>query len=349
MDYLHINVDTTFINAQRVNDIVMFTKTNQYKGQTLVFQSWQEPIDRNKIPLYKKLFRETEHINKIWFVQDDYKYEDWVKEYDFVTYVDFLAYQTYRYLSDHNKSWNHNATKFLCHTGTPHKFNRTVLIYNLYKEGLLDNCEYSYPAFSKEVQDSCRPLLPNLEHDEFYTWINEVCKEASVDNYSNGNPHNDWLWGLSPEQELVKNMLFNVTVETWFCEIQNTMPFLTEKTWKPIINCLPFIHVGEPGSLQKLKNLGYRTFEDYFVEQYDDITDPILRMNAIVKNIKHWHTNILDYKDSIKQDVEHNYNHFNNVMQTMIENVNAIDDIDILVDYTLESVLKNRPDLRLTS
>jgi hypothetical protein len=349
MDYLHINVDTTFINAQRVNDIVMFTKTNQYKGQTLVFQSWQEPIDRNKIPLYKKLFRETEHINKIWFVQDDYKYEDWVKEYDFVTYVDFLAYQTYRYLSDHNKSWNHNATKFLCHTGTPHKFNRTVLIYNLYKEGLLDNCEYSYPAFSKEVQDSCRPLLPNLEHDEFYTWINAVCKEASVDNYSNGNPHNDWLWGLSPEQELVKNMLFNVTVETWFCEIQNTMPFLTEKTWKPIINCLPFIHVGEPGSLQKLKNLGYRTFEDYFVEQYDDITDPILRMNAIVKNIKHWHTNILDYKDSIKQDVEHNYNHFNNVMQTMIENVNAIDDIDILVDYTLESVLKNRPDLRLTS
>ena len=349
MDYLHINVDTTFINAQRVNDIVMFTKTNQYKGQTLVFQSWQEPIDRNKIPLYKKLFRETEHINKIWFVQDDYKYEDWIQDYNFVTHFDLLPYQVYRYNSDHNKSWNHNATKFLCHTGSPHKFNRTVLIYNLYKEGLLDNCEYSYPAFSKEVQDSCRLLLPNLEHDEFYTWVNEVSKEPTLGIYSNGNHHDDYIFGCILARSDAENTLFNVTVETWFCEIQNTMPFLTEKTWKPIMNCLPFIHVGEPGSLQKLKNLGYRTFEDYFVEQYDDITDPILRMNAIVKNIKHWHTNILDYKDNIKQDVEHNYNLFINNMQQMIENVNTIDDIDLLVDYTEETLLKNRPDLRLTS
>jgi phage I-like protein len=72
-------------------------------------------------------------------------------------------------------------------------------------------------------------------------------------------------------------------------------------------------------------------------------------MNAIVKNIKHWHTNILDYKDNIKQDVEHNYNLFINNMQQMIENVNTIDDIDLLVDYTEETLLKNRPDLRLTS
>lgn len=61
---------------------------------------------------------------------------------------------------------------------------------------------------------------------------------------------------------------FNFVVETHFSK--NNL-FLTEKTFKPILNLQPFIIVGAPGSLKLLKDLGYETFGDWINEGYDTI------------------------------------------------------------------------------
>ena len=59
------------------------------------------------------------------------------------------------------------------------------------------------------------------------------------------------------------------------------MMAITEKTYKAMLLKMPFIIIGQPGSLKFLKSLGYKTFNHMWSEQYDDITDPLTRMNKI--------------------------------------------------------------------
>jgi hypothetical protein len=58
---------------------------------------------------------------------------------------------------------------------------------------------------------------------------------------------------------------------------------LTEKTFKPILNLQPFIIIGNPGSLQLLKDLGYKTFDDVIKESYDNEKDHKERMSQLLK------------------------------------------------------------------
>lgn len=62
--------------------------------------------------------------------------------------------------------------------------------------------------------------------------------------------------------------------------------FVSEKTMKPIANKRPFIIVGPVGSIANIKSLGFRTFNDFWNEEYDTITDPELRLIAIFDIIK---------------------------------------------------------------
>ena len=58
--------------------------------------------------------------------------------------------------------------------------------------------------------------------------------------------------------------------------------FMTEKIWKPIIAQQLFIVHGNPLYLQRLKEMGFRTFNNYFEEVYDLDMDPDVRINTIV-------------------------------------------------------------------
>lgn len=51
--------------------------------------------------------------------------------------------------------------------------------------------------------------------------------------------------------------------------------FLSEKIWKPIIGKRPFMLVGPPNSLRLLKNLGFKTFDKYWDESYQELHDEL--------------------------------------------------------------------------
>jgi len=80
--------------------------------------------------------------------------------------------------------------------------------------------------------------------------------------------------------DFYQNAYWNFVVETHF---DNDTCFLTEKTFKPILNMQPFIIIGNPGSLQLLKSLGYKTFDDVIKETYDTETDHRERMSMLLK------------------------------------------------------------------
>lgn len=62
--------------------------------------------------------------------------------------------------------------------------------------------------------------------------------------------------------------------------------FFSEKTFKPMVSKRPFVIVGPPGCLAKLKSLGFKTFDLFWDESYDQIEDNDKRILAVVNIIK---------------------------------------------------------------
>jgi len=58
--------------------------------------------------------------------------------------------------------------------------------------------------------------------------------------------------------------------------------FFSEKTFKPMSCAQPFIIVGNPHSLKKLKELGFMTFDKWWDESYDNETNFTSRLDKIV-------------------------------------------------------------------
>jgi len=58
--------------------------------------------------------------------------------------------------------------------------------------------------------------------------------------------------------------------------------FMTEKIWKPIIAQQFFVVHGNYLYLQKLREMGFKTYNNYFEEAYDLDRDPDVRINTIV-------------------------------------------------------------------
>ena len=74
--------------------------------------------------------------------------------------------------------------------------------------------------------------------------------------------------------------------------------FITEKTEKAFTTGNPFIAVSGPRYLEKLKELGFKTFDKWWDESYDKIESPMKRLHAILDLIKE--INKIDYGDLMK-------------------------------------------------
>ena len=77
--------------------------------------------------------------------------------------------------------------------------------------------------------------------------------------------------------------LIEVVLETLY---DDKRIHLTEKSLRPIACKMPFILAAGPGSLQYLKNYGFKTFDALWDEGYDTIADPVDRLNAIIHLMK---------------------------------------------------------------
>ena len=61
---------------------------------------------------------------------------------------------------------------------------------------------------------------------------------------------------------------------------------LTEKILRPIACGQPFMLASSYGSLEYLRSYGFETFREFINEDYDNIVDPLDRLNAIVTEMK---------------------------------------------------------------
>lgn len=73
-----------------------------------------------------------------------------------------------------------------------------------------------------------------------------------------------------------------VVLETLF---DDSRLHLTEKTLRPIACGRPFMLMATHGSLQYLRDYGFRTFDGLIDETYDTVTDPRARLQAVVNEM----------------------------------------------------------------
>lgn len=81
-----------------------------------------------------------------------------------------------------------------------------------------------------------------------------------------------------PCTDFYNHCAFEIVVET---ELKNLCWF-TEKTLRPIAGKTPFVLLSTPGSLAKLRDLGFKTFNNYINESYDNELDLKKRTDMIV-------------------------------------------------------------------
>jgi hypothetical protein len=80
-----------------------------------------------------------------------------------------------------------------------------------------------------------------------------------------------------------QSSMIEVVLETLFDDDRH---HLTEKSLRPIACGQPFILAGTAGSLQYLRDYGFKTFSGYINETYDTIQDPCARLEAIISEMK---------------------------------------------------------------
>jgi hypothetical protein len=125
---------------------------------------------------------------------------------------------------------------------------------------------------------------------------------------------------LTPVEKFYKNSLINIINETYFF---NNIIHITEKTYKPIAFLQPFILLGAAGSLQHIRNMGFKTFNNFWDESYDTEIDDITRFNKIiniVEQISNWSDEEkIKFSYSVKEIIEYNLNQLNTMSNKEID------------------------------
>lgn len=105
-----------------------------------------------------------------------------------------------------------------------------------------------------------------------------------------------------------QNSLVSIVTETNFDALEVT---LTEKSFKPSKEKHPFIIVGAAGTLKAIRDMGYKTFGEFWDESYDTCLDPKERLTRIINTCNHiasWDDEkIRDFRRRVKPILDHNY------------------------------------------
>jgi len=162
---------------------------------------------------------------------------------------------------------------FMCMNRNSERLHRTYLVSELVENRLLDK-GYISLLQSDTVDDMCtrdEKLKRNIG-DRYPFTIDYDDKYFIANMHNFFNTKESWL-----------DSYFSVVNET---TNSKSHIFITEKSVRPMIYYHPFIIYGNPHTLKELKELGFKTFPEFFDESYDDEPHPIKRMNMIVENVK---------------------------------------------------------------
>ncbi len=99
--------------------------------------------------------------------------------------------------------------------------------------------------------------------------------------------------------------------------------FLTEKTFKPMAYGMPFMIFGNKNSLQRVRELGFKTFPEWFDESYDEEQNFTLRLHAMLDSYEKFLSEEHSIEE-IRDSLEHNFNRISDRFWVMSRIVDPI-------------------------
>lgn len=167
----------------------------------------------------------------------------------------------------------------------------------------------------------------NLRNDGYITWADyevetfddfdyDLVKKTKFDTLDITDIENTNPTSEIPKKYIDKSFLW-LNTETLY---KNDCLFLSEKTYKPIISGMPFILFGNPNTLKNLKQDGFKTFERWIDESYDEdmhIHDRVLKIINELKKLKKMSAmERIQMRNEMKEVTIHNLNHYNELITT---------------------------------
>lgn len=270
----------------------------------------------NHIPMEKIIY-----LTGCMNAQDTY--DDWCNRHGIVSRRDKMIMMSFP-VSQHGiytNSWKSTEPEYDT-TSVPEKLflcwnrrfrqHRSALLIALDKLGLVDRSYYSMGRvdpenISMKFENHAGYFL-NWEMGD-QTDINAIVKKLplKIDGLTTiGDMCQDFD---SAARSFYSTSLLSLVTETNY---DSDIVTLTEKSFKPSKEKHPFIIIGAPFALKAMREMGFKTFNEFWDEGYDEMKDHVLRMKRIVEiceEISRWDAEkILDFKRRVKEIVDHNYN-----------------------------------------
>jgi len=264
------------------------------KGLKIVLHYSMEghELDHWFLNLYNRLEKNKLLEYKIYCIHADLDFEENYKNFlknnnlnSFLLPISVDFFRT-EYFNEVNKfltNADHVKTKdFVFYNGKlrPH---RVFAVAELQKRNLVSNnfvslADIQSLDFKFEMDKTIEILQQNDLYDEyledFCSNFKPIILDMKSDEFAMTNVYNSNLLHYT-------DTYFSVVSETSL-----TTRFITEKTYKPILNLHPFLLLSAPGMLTYLRSLGFKTFPELFDESYDNETDTIKRTQMVIDEVE---------------------------------------------------------------
>jgi len=277
--YLLLDLAQESVTDDREFDrIHEFCKTDNIRPSKVIFQSGNyEVVDMYRDYCFRK--------GITGGIYGDEKLNIFNQEY-FEFKTSFQMEEHKQFLQPKNVDFDKVEKTFLCFNRGD-RYHRRNLLLLFFRLDLLKDSYFSMPEKCTNTGVYWKDSLLTDDNKDIYDRLNFTEEEVEcvqkylplkideVDVY-NVNALTE-VWGNV--QDYYNTSLISVVTETnYFNGIFNT-----EKIFRPIANRHPFIMVGPAYTLQRLKVLGYKTFSEFWDEEYDNIEDPAQRLIKIAE------------------------------------------------------------------
>jgi hypothetical protein len=205
-----------------------------------------------------------------------------------------------------------------------HKWWRATVMADLKRDNILNNSYWSYCEVPYGDDNDC-PIevdaISQLRHarSKFLEHAPYVSDELTQDER---NDHS-----LNTEPKYFMGSYCNVVLESQFDYDQSGGILLSEKTFKPIKHGQMFFVAGGAGSLQVLRDMGYRTFDHVLDNRYDTEKNNTERWIQLKQAIVQAHAQGLSTLfEQCREDIKYNQHLFMQIktprLNTLIEQIN---------------------------
>jgi nucleoside-diphosphate-sugar epimerase len=231
-----------------------------------------------------------------------------------------------------------NNFLYLTYNRNP-RHHRKVFLSRMLEKNLL---QYGRISMNKFETDNYNELSDNNPIKRLHD-LTPIIIDKSLDiNWANDVTTNDYTYTF-------------MSIITESLTDKNTL-FLSEKIFKPIATGHPFMVIGNKGTLQKLHEFGFMTFDRWFDESYDMEEEMGVRVDMVINEIEKYKDKTIDELKIIRNQMRdiclHNQARFKQMVRDKYsfdgENINGLKEIQLIIKSIYNKISNGEKTLTFT-